>query len=59
MTLLIIQMIVEDGEVDSHIYIVQMGEAEVLKGHSSSPVTILREGDVFGEVSLSFNFCAV
>ena len=43
--------------MDTHIYIVQVGEAEVLKECHSSPVMVLREGDVFGEVSLVIISC--
>lgn len=43
--------------MDTHMYIVQGGEAEVLKERHSSPIMVLREGDVFGEVSFVAILC--
>lgn len=39
------------GDVSTDMYIIQMGEAEVMVEKHLPPVAILKEGDIFGEVS--------
>lgn len=48
-------MIIDKGEFSTSMFIIQMGEAEVISSRHSPPV-ILKEGDIFGEVCLS-TFC--
>ena len=45
------QIIVNKGAVSTDMYIVQVGEAEVMTERRLPPVAVLKEGDIFGEVS--------
>lgn len=50
LTLLPMEVIVNKGDISTNMYIVQIGEAEVLTEKHSPPVAILKQGDIFGEV---------
>lgn len=55
LTLLPMEVIVNKGDISTNMYIVQIGEAEVLTEKHSPPVAILKQGDIFGEVRVIAN----
>ena len=46
-----LKVIVSRGDVSTDMFIVQMGEAEVLEDKYLPAVAVLKKGDIFGEVS--------
>jgi hypothetical protein len=53
------QVIVNQGELSTDMYIVQMGEAEVMAEKHSLPLAVLKEGDIFGEVRATIKLCCI
>ena len=45
-------MIINKGDIGHHMYFVSKGEVEVLPDEFSESVAVLKEGDLFGEVSM-------
>ena len=46
-----LQVIITEGDTGHEIYIIHLGEAEVFDDIDSPPITLLTEGDIYGEVS--------
>ncbi|MCE9629269.1 MAG: cyclic nucleotide-binding domain-containing protein, partial [Planctomycetia bacterium] len=46
------EMLVHEGDVGDEMYFLTKGQVEVLRGGSSQPLSVLREGSFFGELAI-------